>query len=325
MKTTEDFREFYEAELCPVLRRFEWWRIGVIAFDVLLAVLGVVATIGTLHLFTGCGGMWWLLAVFIISASFWALCFAGRSMLRWFVRAFKARVIRRLVAFIAPGLNYARVGHIPESVFCDGRLFSGEAGHCSGTDCVSGKIGDTAIQFSVMHVLKKGKAPRGDAYDERAAVFWGLYVVADFNKEFRAVTVAVPDNAERLFGRFGRFIQRLDIRRPGRLIKLEDPEFEKQFAVYAEDEVEARYILSPALMERITALARKADRPVYLSFAHSSLHVAIPTKWQEKALEPRLATSVASFDALYGHFSLLQLALGIVEDLDLNTRIWSKE
>ena len=33
------------------------------------------------------------------------------------------------------------------------------------------------------------------------------------------------------------------------LIKLEDPEFEKLFAVYGDDQIEARYILTPALMQ----------------------------------------------------------------------------
>ena len=41
---------------------------------------------------------------------------------------------------------------------------------------------------------------------------------------------------------------------------LEDPEFERHFAVYADDEVEARMVLTPAMMRKLTAL-RKILQP----------------------------------------------------------------
>ena len=48
----------------------------------------------------------------------------------------------------------------------------------------------------------------------------------------------------------------------GRLeeIELEDPEFMEHFRVYSTDQVEARYILSPSMMERLLAFRREAVR-----------------------------------------------------------------
>ena len=37
-------------------------------------------------------------------------------------------------------------------------------------------------------------------------------------------------------------------------MKLENPDFEKTFDVYSTDQIEARYLLSPSMMERLLAL-----------------------------------------------------------------------
>ena len=77
-------------------------------------------------------------------------------------------------------------------------------------------------------------------------------MIADFHKNFRFDLLVVPDVAERSFGSLvGNFLQKMNVTRSGRLMKMEDPEFEKYFAVYGRDEIETRYILSPAMMRRM--------------------------------------------------------------------------
>ena len=68
------------------------------------------------------------------------------------------------------------------------------------------------------------------------------------------MTLLYPDTAEKMFGKFGQSLQSLNgkMAHGGRdVVKLEDPEFEKEFVVYAHDQVEARYVLSPSLMRRL--------------------------------------------------------------------------
>ena len=61
----------------------------------------------------------------------------------------------------------------------------------------------------------------------------------------------------------------------GQLVKLEDPEFEKAFVVYSSDQIEARYILSPALMRRILDFKNANGRAVHVGFANSRVYVAL--------------------------------------------------
>ena len=132
----------------------------------------------------------------------------------------------------------------------------------------------------------------------------------------------LPDTAEKLFGKFGQKLQAMNFLR-GKLIKLEDPEFERLFAVYGNNQIEARYILSTSLMERITTFKKKTGQKIYLSFVGSKVYVAI--SFTKSLFEPRIFNTLLDFGPVREYFEDLQLAIGIVEDLNLNTRIWSKE
>ena len=62
-----------------------------------------------------------------------------------------------------------------------------------------------------------------------------------------------------------------------KFVHLEDPEFEKLFVVYADDEVEARMILTPAMMRRLTELRKSFSRDLMLSFNGDMFYYASDT------------------------------------------------
>ncbi|MFH0911765.1 MAG: DUF3137 domain-containing protein, partial [Planctomycetota bacterium] len=136
-------------------------------------------------------------------------------------------------------------------------------------------------------------------------------------------TIVRPDVAERLLGRIGQWFQKHDFTAPGELVKLEDPEFEKLFAVYGTDQIEARYLLSTSLMRRLVDFRNKTGKTIYVSFVKSCVHIAIVTG--ENMFEPRIFRTVVDLELVRDYFHDLTLATGIVEDLNLNTRIWSKQ
>jgi hypothetical protein len=148
--------------------------------------------------------------------------------------------------------------------------------------------------------------------------------VADFNKHFHGVTYVRPDNSERFLGRFGQSLQEFgetldyDNRE---LVKLEDPEFEKFFAVSSTDQIEARYILSPSMMQRLLGLRTRHGRDVHVAFIANHVYLALS---QSDLFEPPSLRTPLTVDAVRRISTDLQSVLCIVEDLDLNTRIWSK-
>lgn len=80
------------------------------------------------------------------------------------------------------------------------------------------------------------------------SIFKGLLLIVDFHKHFAGQTFLFPHNAESLLGNVGRFFQKMGGRTETDLLRMEDPEFEEVFAVYSTDAIEARYILSTAMM-----------------------------------------------------------------------------
>lgn len=108
----------------------------------------------------------------------------------------------------------------------------------------------------------------------------------------------------------------------GSLIKLEDPEFEKMFVVYGDDQIEARYILSTSLMRRIVDFKKKSKRTIYISFVGSKIYVAV--SYSRNLFEPRIFKTLLAFSPIKEYFEDLELVYGLVEDLNLNNRIWTK-
>ncbi len=75
-------------------------------------------------------------------------------------------------------------------------------------------------------------------------------------------------------GYLAHHVQALQKRFHARLVRLEDPEFERRFVVYADSEVSARMLLTPAMMRRMTALRDAFGRDLMFSFSRGCLYYA---------------------------------------------------
>lgn len=108
---------------------------------------------------------------------------------------------------------------------------------------------------------------RGSGKNRRyITVFRGFLFSIDYPKPFTGTTTIRRDS-----GILGSLIEKIG--GPSNRVKLEDPDFESRFDVYGTDQVEARYLLTPAMMERIEDLSAQYDT-VALAFKDQKLHVA---------------------------------------------------
>ncbi len=319
-----DFRSYYETEVRPILAELEerrrrarraWAKLACVVVLLTGATLAVAAVLSL-----------WILAVGGVILG--AICFFGgwHLLFRSIIRQAKLRIIGVLARFVDPSLRYDPDLCITKAQFRQSGLFRHSINRYRGEDLVWGRVGPTGIRFSEVHAQYKQSSAgsKGGTRTTYHTIFKGLFVIADFNKHFRGVTVVLPDVAERSLGWLGQKLQdTFDVFRQGELVKLEDPEFEREFVVYGDDQVEARYILTPGLMRRLLEFQRKAGRRVHFSFALSSVYIAIETR--KDMFEPRMSRSLLDQDVVLEHLRDLQFATSVVKDLDLNTRIWSKE
>lgn len=221
---------------------------------------------------------------------------------------YKHEVAAEVFRIVCPSADYAPLEGIAESVFDEPGIFATH-GRYKSDDRVRGRIGQTPFEAADVdrHYSTGGKNSR------TVYVFRGLFFHIDFNKRLRGTTLVDPAN-----GDASSIGDRSDLTR----VALENPAFDEKFRVYSSDEVEARYILTPAMMERILALQARTSRPVFLGFRNNRAFLGV--HYGRALFEPGIAasTSVEAIHEMAAHFGLAE---GIVTELDLNTRIWTKD
>ncbi|MEZ5421023.1 MAG: DUF3137 domain-containing protein [Vicinamibacterales bacterium] len=220
---------------------------------------------------------------------------------------FKHEVAAEVFRIVCPTAAYSPLDGIARDVFDEPGLFNTRGGFKSD-DLVRGRIGQTPFEAAdVSRSYSTGGKNR-----HTVVVFRGLFFHLDFNKTLRGVTLVDPKRASaNSIGSRSGLVR----------VALENPAFDEAFVVYASDELEARYVLTPAMMERILALQAHTERPVHLAFKNNRAYLGV--NYGRALFEPGIAssTSVEAIREMAAHFAL---ADGIVQELDLNTRIWTK-
>lgn len=323
----EAFRKFYEAELAGSLDEIRRIRTQHarsskrVAFVILIIflILGVLLFAApedfSLLVLLGLGGcvVAWIICLF---------CYFGGGKEK---RAFKEIVVPQIIKFFDPSLEFHPDRMVPSKLYDLSGLFAQEWDDYDGEDFVSGFYKGVEVMFSELKTEYETESTDDEGNTTRTThtIFDGVFFVADFHKDFKYRTYVLPDVAEKYFGKLlGGFFQKCNVFQSGKLIKLENVEFEKEFAVYADDPVEARYILSPLLMERLLVLRKRFACPLQIAFVDSCMFIAISTK--EDFFE---LSSLKNFDITVAEHckNELEMFLKIVEELNLDRRIWSKQ
>ena len=234
---------------------------------------------------------------------------------------YKQKVIGHMTRLIQPDMTYSPERGISEHAFKEMGLYSTDPDRYHSEDMFAGKIGKTAIMFSEAHAEEERTSTDsdGDTTTEWVTIFKGLLTIADFNKNFRSWLVIKPDFAEKSFGWFGRKIQGFS----ANLIRLESPEFEQAFVVHGGDQVEARYILTPDMQDHLLDLRKWFGSDIRLAFHQSRMHLTIPNL--DNWFEPDIKHSAHDTSQMQMFLRQMTSIFRLVEILDLNTRIWTKD
>ncbi len=248
-------------------------------------------------------------------------------------RQFKWMALTQLIKRVHPTLDYYPDQYISEQEYHLSMLFhsSPDPDRYRGEDYIEGVIDKTDIRLSELHTEYRQVSydSKGNRQERWVTIFRGLFISADFHKHFHGITLVLPDSEQRLLGGLGQWLQSLSAKmgnQPGELIKMEDPEFERIFKVYSTDPIEARYILTPNMITRLIDFQKRTQAPIRVAFVASRVYVAIPTRHDHFEPPSLFASSqeVVRPETLQQYFEELQFVVGIVDELNLNTRIWTK-
>jgi len=320
VKSISELTDFYYENLYPTLKELDKNR-RQLRYRIFL--VGFALTFVFFMIFMAIPSAYWHSSDLIYFAGFIYIALGGiiyKLLTKDYVKEFKRNIISPLINAIDSNLNYSSEMHITQALFERSEIYTSSVDRINGNDYVHGHIDGMKIKFSDLHVEKRHKNPKGK--DNWTTVFQGLFIVAEFNKNFHGKTIVLPDSAQSHFGDLiGNWLQSKNMTRP-ELIKMDDPAFEKEFVVYGTDQVQARYILSHSLMEKLLQFKKKSNHPVSVSFVRNHIHLAV--EYNKDLFEPSVFHSLLKYKIAMEYVRTLHLAIGIIQDLKLNQKLWSK-
>jgi hypothetical protein len=255
---------------------------------------------------------------------------------------FKERIVGRMVQEILKACtlpyetdkykyecSYYHQHRIADPSIRSSHLFNYQIDKTHGEDLFQGIIGLTDFQFSELTLkqIQVTRDAKGRTTRREITMFDGVLFVAYFHKEFEGVTTLTSAN---LFnsGTLGSWLnplQKLGSILTGTKkisIQLEDVAFNKVFHVRTTDEIKARYILSSNMMERLLKFKKQHREKIEISFVNSTMNIALSSGrnyFEPVVMKPHSDREIRQvYDDIVFFFNM-------IEEFDLNTRIWSKQ
>ncbi|EDZ61275.1 putative Galanin [Sulfurimonas gotlandica GD1] len=320
MKNASELTDFYYKTLYPTLQELEedrkHLRHRIVVVGIIYSLVVVLIAFSLSSFIAQSPDF-----LFFIGFGYFALgAIIYKFLIKDYTTEFKQSVIKPLIHAIDDKLSYNSNHHVTEHIFTRSDLFS-EPDRMNGNDYVRGNIDGTKIEFSDIHAEKRHKNSKGQ--ESWSTIFKGLFIVAEFNKNFHGKTLVLPDTAQSTFGNLiGNWLQSNNFSRD-ELVKMDDNNFEKEFVVYSSDQIEARYILSHSLMKKLLDFKNKSEHPVYISFIGNHIHMAV--YYDKDLFEPSVFRSLLEYKIAMEYVKTLHLAISIVDELKLNQKLWSKQ
>lgn len=246
--------------------------------------------------------------IVIVSVIIFITCINNKSKIFSFF--YKEEVVDEIIHAFCPNATYSPNNGVSEDLFRNSGLFT-SPNRYHAEDLIEGCLDKTSFICSEVHAEeRRARSTKNGVQYYWEDIFKGFLFIADFHKEFQGETTVLRDSF-------------FKIKMGASRVKMENPDFEKVFDVFSTNQIEARYLITPSMMERMLKLDSNFKKGITISFRDSTILVAIPDS--KNRFEADVWSSLSDMSILKSDFAVLQSLLDIVDELNLNTRIWSKE
>lgn len=238
-------------------------------------ILGIGTTIISFILFMPLVSMGGVGAFFIIAIPFMGgVIFAGvmSRKIKEISNTFKEKYVTEELLKVLPDSKYRYdFGFSEEEVIASKLLHNQDRFYSE--DMIYGSFDDVKFRCSD---VKQQDVRQSGKHTTVVTVFQGRFYEFDFPKEFMYNLLLIQPYHYRPFENLNK-------------IKMESIEFNSELKVYAKNDHEAFYILTPHFMERLLILDRKYNDKISFSFINHKLYIAIDTRqdyFDIKAFQP---------------------------------------
>lgn len=296
MKSKEEFNQYYEKELKPIVASLEAKRLGIAdRFSYkrykrnLLILLVVDVVVGILVSNT-------IIPQAFIGIIPGSLVYAMFAPLYIFIRRnwsfdpineeYKKSVIPKIISFLDSQLAYKPKEGISQREFNDSDLFGRPTSSFQAEDLVEGRIDEFPVRLSDVDARQRssGKDSSGKSSGSSSSTLMnGLYAVVKIPQKVPSRVIiqqsniinnAVNQFAQQILG--SSLTEALRDNMHQRIIKTGHHDFDKDFEVVCADESVALQLLNPMLRQMLMAIKAEMDPFVFIKVAvfDDQLHIA---------------------------------------------------
>lgn len=187
-----------------------------------------------------------------------------------FNNGFKNKYVLSSLYKIFTDLNYFPDKGLHYSVIANTRMMD-MGDRYSSNDYFEGKYKNVNVRQADVHIEEEQETTdsEGNTTTTWVTIFKGKWMIFDFNKSFTAnVQVSQKGFGNSRVNNWGE-------KNKYKKVEMEDVEFNKMFRIYAQNEHDAFYILTPSLMEKIKKLANSVDGKLLMCFIDNELHIGL--------------------------------------------------
>jgi hypothetical protein len=220
-----------------------------------------------------------------------------KSKIKIISNEFKMVYVQKELEKVFPNSTYHFDRGFAQSEITESRLLKSRDRY-SSEDMIVGEF--DGVHFKSSDVTQK--EVRGSGKHRRVVtVFQGRVYEFDFNKVFKYNLLILQKGQFRPFENFVK-------------IEMESIQFNSELKVYAKNDHEAFYILTPQFMEKLMELDRKYYDKITFSFLNNKLYIAVDNRVDNFDIKPFqivdssiLRSYVEEFEYMKGFITLLNL------------------
>ena len=230
------------------------------------------------------------------------------SLLKGFSNEFKEKIITQIIKEISPNLSYDKAKFIEFGEFDRPRIYNTRIDIYQGNDLIWGNIDGVELKFSDIYLARIDTKNQERSIQVQTPLFYGIAFIADFSKFFTAKVVVLDKK--------GSFTS-TNLQKT----KMDNSEFNDTFATFCDDEIAARYILSPSLMEKMLYLRKFFGAKCDFCFVENKIYIYINLGKDSFDADYKIQLIGENSAPQRYHDEIMQF-VGIVENLKLNSKVF---
>ena len=235
-----------------------------------------------------------------------------------FISAFKELFVLRSLKSVFSDLVYKPEIGLDESIIRNTQMMN-MGDRYNSNDYISGKYKNINIVQADVHIEEERQSTDSDGNTTTTwvTIFRGRWMIFDFNKIFKS-------NVQVCQKKFGNSrINNWGSKTKYKKVMMEDQEFNKKFRVYAQNEHDAFYILTPSLMDKIKNLSSGINGELLFCFIDNKLHIGLQNN--KDSFEHSIFTKINEEKVINEISMDIKLITDFIDKLNLDNDLFRRE